>query len=158
MLVHETDALITYLPRTPLLRPVEVAGEPVLEDGSPAVWFTFPGRWHDIGRFHRADGTFTGYYANILTPVNVEGDVWHTTDLFLDVFVTPTGSVHLLDVDELDAAERAGWVDVEDSRRARMEADRLMQEAVDGVWPPAVVRDWPLERAHSAGTPPRPPV
>ena len=68
------------------LREAEVA----LERGSDAVWFTFPGLWHDIGRFHRSDGTFTGIYANILTPPLIQPDgVWHTTDLFLDLWQKP---------------------------------------------------------------------
>ena len=38
------------------------------------VWTTYRGDvWHDVGRFHLADGTFTGYYANILTPVGIDG-------------------------------------------------------------------------------------
>ncbi|HZD03265.1 MAG TPA: hypothetical protein VE173_00055, partial [Longimicrobiales bacterium] len=40
--------------------PVRVDGEVVLETGSEVVWFTFPGAWHDIGRFHTADGVFRG--------------------------------------------------------------------------------------------------
>lgn len=126
-----------------------VAGQPVLEADSPAVWLTFPGRWHDIGRFHRPDGTFTGYYANVLTPVRIEGDVWETTDLFLDLFVTPAGEVHLLDVEELAEAERAGWVGPELAGRARAEAERLAGAARDGTWPPPVAREWTLERART---------
>lgn len=129
-----------------------VAGQPVLEADSPAVWFTFPGQWHDIGRFHRPDGTFTGYYANILTPVSIERDVWETTDLCLDIFVTPAGAIHLLDVDELKEAERAGWIGAELGERARAEADRLVRLARDGDWPPAVARDWTLDRARAAAT------
>jgi predicted RNA-binding protein associated with RNAse of E/G family len=142
-----------------LPRPVLVAGAPVLEPGSPAVWFTFPGDWHDIGRFHLPDGTFTGYYANILTPVRIEDDLWQTTDLFLDIFVTPAGAIHPLDQDELDSAERAGWVSRSHAARARREAGRLIRAARAGAWPPPVVRSWTLERARlAAGTPVPPPV
>lgn len=150
---------MTFLESAEIPRPVIVAGVPVLEHGSPAIWFTFPGRWHDVGRFHRPDGAFTGFYANILTPVRLDGDDWHTTDLFLDIFVTPAGDVHVLDRDEMDAAERAGWVSVAVARRARSEADRLAGAALAGTWPPPVVRRWTLERARqAAGTPPAPPV
>ncbi|NIP82533.1 MAG: DUF402 domain-containing protein, partial [Gemmatimonadetes bacterium] len=70
----------------------------VLDTGAPAVWFTFPGAWHDIGRFHTRSGTYTGAYANILTPVQfLDERTWETTDLFLDVFVGLDGTVHLLD-------------------------------------------------------------
>lgn len=143
-----------------MARPVLVDGIPVLESGSPVIWFTFPGLWHDIGRFHRPDGEFTGLYANVLTPVRIEGDAWYTTDLFLDVFITPSGGVRLLDADELEAAERAGAIDPHLARQARAEADRLVRAASAGNWPPAVVREWTLERARAAaaGTPGGAPV
>jgi uncharacterized protein len=136
---------------------VEVAGRPVLEAGSPVIWFTFPGRWHDVGRFHRPDGAFTGYYANVLTPVRIRGDLWETTDLFLDVFLTPTDAIHLLDADELAEAERARWIEPGLVARARTEAESLMRAARAGRWPPAVVREWTLERVRSiaGGTPTR---
>jgi uncharacterized protein len=151
-LVHETGALVTFLGHATLPDPVTVAGNVVLDSGSPVVWFTFPGEWHDIGRFHRPDGTFTGFYVNVLTPVRIEGDRWDTTDLFLDLFITPAGAVHRLDRDELDAAVRAGWVDDALARRARSEADRLARAALGGSWPPPVVREWTLARARQAAT------
>jgi predicted RNA-binding protein associated with RNAse of E/G family len=149
-LVHEGQALVTYLPTAGVPRPVVVDGRTVLEADSPVVWLTFPGEWHDIGRFHGPDGLFTGYYANILTPVHVDGDVWDTTDLFLDLFVSPSGQVHLLDEDELAEAERLGWVDAGLARRARAEADRLARAARDGAWPPPVARSWTLDRARAS--------
>ncbi len=135
-------------------RPTVVNGQTVLEAASPVVWLTFPGRAHDIGRFHTPDGRFTGYYANILTPVAVErraaGDVWRTTDLFLDVFLTPGGEAFVLDRDELEEAIAAGWVDAETARRAEREAATLVRSAREGSWPPAVAREWTLERARRA--------
>lgn len=145
---------------TTVPRPLTVAGSTVLAPGSPAVWFTFPGTWHDIGRFHRPDGTFTGLYANVLTPVRIEGDRWHTTDLCLDLFITPAGEIHVLDRDELDRAEAAGWIGPALADRARSEVERLLEGARAGTWPPAVVGEWPLERARRAamGTPGTPSV
>jgi predicted RNA-binding protein associated with RNAse of E/G family len=159
-LVHETGALVTYVPAATIRRPTLVAGAAVLEPGSPAVWFTFPDAWHDIGRFHRPDGTFTGLYANVLTPVRMDGDAWSTTDLFLDVFITPAGAVHVLDRDELEDAEARGWIDPALAGHARAEAARLVRAVRQGAWPPAVVHAWTLERARRAaqGTPPSPPV
>ncbi|MFO7894856.1 MAG: DUF402 domain-containing protein [Longimicrobiales bacterium] len=153
------------MPAAGVTRPVVVAGRTVLEPGSPVVWFTFPGAHHDIGRFHTADGAFTGYYANILTPVQRDadppppgtpaigtvdpdrrGDVWLTTDLFLDVFVDPGTGIHVLDRDELDRAVARGWIDEPTARTAELEANRLVESARIGEWPPPVVDAWPLER------------
>ncbi|MEJ2216776.1 MAG: DUF402 domain-containing protein [Gemmatimonadota bacterium] len=147
-LVHRSpDVVVTLLQETPMSSPLRVAGRTVLEDGAPVVWFTFPGAWHDIGRFHTPDGRFTGCYANILTPVRFLGpDEWETTDLYLDVFVDPDGDVSLLDSDELDAGLRQGAIEAGLATAAHREADRLVQLARAGHWPPPIVETWTLER------------
>jgi predicted RNA-binding protein associated with RNAse of E/G family len=132
---------------------MRIGGEIALEDGSDVVWFTFPGKWHDIGRFHLADGTFTGVYANVLTPVDIEGSKWLTTDLYLDVWVANDGSALLLDEDEFDEAVGRELLDTPTAARARKEADTIMAAAAGGAWPPAVVREWTRERALEAVEP-----
>ncbi|MFN2327132.1 MAG: DUF402 domain-containing protein [Gemmatimonadales bacterium] len=156
-LVHETGSvLVTYMAEAGVPRPVTVDDRVVLEARSPAVWFTFPAAHHDIGRFHTPAGELTGYYANILTPVAIrpgEGgppDQWHTTDLFLDLFMTPAGRIHVLDRDELRDAVARGWVNDRTAAAAEREVNRLARLARQGAWPPAVVDEWPLERARSA--------
>jgi predicted RNA-binding protein associated with RNAse of E/G family len=114
------------------------------------VWFTYPGRWHDIGRFHRADGSFTGYYANVLTPVLMTGDRWETTDLCLDVWLGADGRVELLDEEEFAEAVERGWMDAPTARAARHEAEALAEAARAGAWPPPEVRAWDLARARAA--------
>lgn len=151
--------LVTYLPRAGVPRPVRVAGTVVLESDSPAVWFTFPGAHHDIGRFHTPGGDLTGYYANMLTPVEIlprrgvgtdAVDEWRTTDLFADLFVTPGGDVHELDLDELEEAVERGWIEPATAAGARRELDRLARRARAGAWPPSVVEEWTLDRARRA--------
>jgi predicted RNA-binding protein associated with RNAse of E/G family len=151
-LVHRApDVVVTLLEQTPMPRPLRVGGRTVLEDGAPVVWFTFPGAWHDIGRFHTPDGRFTGCYANILTPVRfLAPNEWETTDLFLDVFLDPGRTAFLLDDDELEAGRRVGAIDAHLAVAARREADRLIQLARMGHWPPPVVQAWTLERARAS--------
>lgn len=149
-LVHDAgDVVVTYLAHAELKKPVMAGGRVVLEPGAPVVWFTYRGEvWHDVGRFHRADGTFTGLYANVLTPVRMDGAEWETTDLFLDVWMDADGSVEILDRDEFDAAVQAGWVDADTAARALAEAERLAAAARAGAWPPPHVREWTLERVR----------
>lgn len=149
-LVHDgIEYVVTCLPHAALAKPVTVDGRVVLEPGAPVVWFTYRGDvWHDVGRFHLADGTFTGLYANVLTPVLLDGAEWHTTDLFLDVWMGADGRVEILDRDEFDAAVDAGWVDANTAVRALAEAERLAADARAGAWPPAHVREWTLERVR----------
>ena len=150
-LVHRTaGCIVTVLEHATIEEPVIVRDAIVLERGAPVVWFTFPGAWHDIGRFHTCRGDFTGFYANILTPVRfVSPKEWETTDLFLDVWLDARGT-SLLDEDELEAAVRNGAVSAGDAIRARAEAAALLDGAAAGTWPPAICRRWTLERATSA--------
>ncbi len=149
LIYEEEDVRVTYAHDLSFESPIRIAGAIVLETGSEVIWFTFPGAWHDIGIFHRADGSFTGTYANILTPcVFEEGGVWRTTDLFLDLWIDPTGDLLTLDEDELQEAEENGWVDPDTARRAREEVSTLSAQAAAGLWPPEVVGKWTLARAR----------
>ena len=149
VLESSARGIVTFQPRTPIDAPLAAAGSTILEPGSPAIWFTFPGAWHDIGLFHLADGTFTGMYANVLTPVEfLDGRSWATTDLCLDIWVPRRGTARLLDEVELADAEAGGLVETGMAARARQEAAKLLQELAAGRWPPSLVRDWPLERCR----------
>ncbi len=153
-LVERTGStIITFMERTPLARTLRVRRRIALENGSPVVWFTFPGCWHDIGLFHRADGRYTGTYANILTPVRLlDATTWSTTDLFLDVWVDLSGEASILDEDEFRHAIQRGWLEPGLAARARAEAELLLRAARAGEWPPPVVRDWTLDRVRSIPT------
>ncbi|MEJ2541013.1 MAG: DUF402 domain-containing protein [Gemmatimonadota bacterium] len=155
LVLDAPEVKVTFQPDTPIREPVIIDGRTVLEPGSPVVWFTFPGVWHDIGRFHTTDGAFTGVYANVLTPCRLHGPGdtpplrWHTTDLFLDVWLEPGGTPRLLDEADLQEALARGEVTVSTARRARREARRLLRGAAAGTWPPQVVRSWTLDRARN---------
>jgi len=151
LLLDSPEVKITLAEAVPFDPPIRIHGDVALEAGSDAVWFTFPGLWHDIGRFHRADGAFTGIYANILTPPVIQPDgIWYTTDLFLDVWVDPEGELSVLDEDELREAEAKGWVTEQQALRAREEVVRISKDHEAGLWPPPVVDEWTLERARQS--------
>ena len=148
VLESRPDAVVTFQPRTPIHEPIVADGMTILEPGSPVIWFTFPGKWHDIGLFHRTNGALTGLYANILTPVAfVDERSWTTTDLCLDVWVPRWGPVALMDGDELDEAERSGRIQRESADRARTEARTLIHAQRAGKWPPPEISEWSLARA-----------
>jgi len=147
--------LVTFMERTPLPAAVVVDGAIVLEEGSPVIWFTFPGRWHDVGLFHTPAGEFTGTYANVLTPIRfLDERTWETTDLFLDVWVDPGGRAWLLDGDQLEEALAAGSISETLAAEARAEAGRILESIAAGDWPPAPVPDWSLARARARLTDP----
>lgn len=149
LLEQTSEYLITFLEHAILPGPVRVGNQTILEPDAPVIWFTYPGRWYDIGSFHLADGTFTGIYTNILTPVQIRGREWSTTDLCLDIWTGIDRSVELLDLDEFDEAVSEGWLEEPLADRARTEANRLLHLARQGEWPPQHVQEWGLERARA---------
>jgi predicted RNA-binding protein associated with RNAse of E/G family len=158
LLERTADCVVTFMPATPLKSPVMVRDRIVLEDSSAAIWFTFRDAWHDIGLFHMRDGTFTGTYANAITPVrSLDSDSWETTDLFLDFWLGADGVSALLDEDEFDDALSRNLLDAETAARAVSEMMSIVRATALGEWPPAIVRQWDLGRAimhETRGTPP----
>ena len=149
LILERDDVIVTVTDPLSLSEPIIVEGELILESGSQAVWFTFPGAWHDVGRFYRADHSFVGFYANVLTPPTINGRVWHTTDLFLDVWVQDDSPARILDEDELEEALEHGHIDLHTADRARKEATRLIELSKAGNWPPDIVREMTLARILS---------
>ena len=131
-------------------RGVRAGTEVILEAGAPIVWFVFPGAWHNVGRFHLADGTFTGWYTNLCTPVQLGAGRWAGTDLFLDLWQPATGSPPLwLDEDEFRRAVASAVLDDALAARALEERDAIAARLPRGAWPPFVTRELDLGRART---------
>lgn len=128
--------------------PMRVGGAVVLEPGSPIVWYVFPEAWHDVGRFHLADGTFTGWYTNLTTPIEMNGDQWSARDLCLDLWTPAHGPSVWLDEDEFEAAVRAKQIDAATRRRALNERAMIDLQVSSGNWPPPIARDIDLAQVR----------
>ncbi len=148
LIEREAGADITLSTDLAIESPAIIKGETILEEKSNIIWFTFPNTWHDIGLFHRADGTFTGIYANIITPLRyLSPSVWETTDLFLDVWISTEGESVLLDEDEFRQAKKNNWISSEIASAATKEANVLVDGYRNGTWPPPFIFEWKLDRA-----------
>jgi len=129
--------------------PLAVRGANVLERGAPIVWFIFPEKWYDVGRFHLADGSFTGWDTNLTTPVEMTQVDWSAGDLFLDLWTPLNGPSVWLDEDEFEAAFKAKRLDAATRRRALNERAIIDLQVASGDWPPPVTRDIDLTQARS---------
>jgi predicted RNA-binding protein associated with RNAse of E/G family len=139
----ETIVLATELSPS---KPVDYFGEIVMGVGYWAVWFLFKGRPFDVGRVYRPDGTWTGYYVDILEPVQWKGSDPNTLepiiDLFLDLWVAPDGKYMILDEDEFEEAISLGHLTSEQIDHARSVLRELIEATERKEFPPAVVREF----------------
>lgn len=112
------------------------------------VWFLYKGQPWDIARFYRPDGTWTGYYVDVLETVRWEGanpaTLQPLVDLFLDVWIAPDGSTLVLDEDEFQAAISGGVVTASQQEHARTVLSDLLARIQEGSFPPVDVRRFAL--------------
>jgi predicted RNA-binding protein associated with RNAse of E/G family len=149
LVLDRPDCKVTLHERPPLNTVLSLGDRVIFEPGAPIIWFVFPNAWHDLGRFHLKDGTFTGYYVNLITPPELQGHTWKMFDLCLDLWIDASGELQVLDQDEFDEAVDRLWIDVATARRARLELERVIAEVQAGRWPPQIVREHDLERVRA---------
>jgi len=113
------------------------------------VWFVFPNSWHDIGRFHLNDGTFTGWYTNLCKPVQFDGHTWIGNDLFLDLWQFATGDPVWLDEEEFDEAVQSKLIDKPLQKQILNQRALIDMQVKLGAWPPPVARDIDLAQAEA---------
>ncbi len=128
---------------------VIVGGDVILARGAPVVWYVFPETWHDVGRFHDADCNHTGWYTNLCTPIEIDGDDWRTRDLFLDLWQPVEGTPIWLDEDELADAAKKNIIDTYTLKRIENERALIDMQVKMGQWPPPITRDIDLAGALS---------
>lgn len=125
---------------------IRFGGELAIERGGSMIWYLFPGKWYDIGSFFLSTGTHTGWYTNFCTPVQIRGDRWSSTDLFLDHWIATSGMRIWLDEDEYSDAIRDNLISPEEKyqlEKGREEVTR--QLAIE--WPPQDVQRLSLAEA-----------
>ncbi len=147
-LLEATEHLIVVAHDLAPSRPLHYGGVPVLAAGYGAVWFLFKDQPFDVGRIYRPDGTWTGYYVDVLEPVRWQDADPHTldplVDLFLDLWIAPDGGHLVLDEDEFAAAVRLGHLTPAQAAHARAVLDALVAATARGDFPPEVVRTYAL--------------
>jgi uncharacterized protein len=146
-LLHEDDERIVMTQTVHPDRPVIRGGHEVLVDGSPIVWFLFKQMPYDVGRFHTPAGEVTGLYVDVTEPVHWTGsdaDTLQTVvDLFLDLWIPPSGEAVVLDEDELEDAFTSGAISGEQRDRARLACATVLSGIAAGTFPPDIVTGWP---------------
>jgi predicted RNA-binding protein associated with RNAse of E/G family len=144
LLLDRSDVSVLRLQHT---RDLKQGDEIILPAGGFSLWFVFPDQWYDVGRFHRADASVTGWYTNLCTPVVKSRDDWSSTDLFLDLWQPASGGHRWLDEDELDDAVARNLLDVAQQEHVRLEREKLEALLAANAGPPALCRSFSIPPA-----------
>jgi predicted RNA-binding protein associated with RNAse of E/G family len=93
----------------------------VFRKGDRMVEWFYADRWYNIFAVHDVtDDHLKGWYCDITFPASISDTEVSWRDLALDVWVTPTGDLQVVDEDEFDALQidaetrSAGWQAVAD--------------------------------------------
>ena len=141
LLYEDENVIVTSQQITPS-SPIIMNGETVLGDNFTAVWFVFTGVWYDIGKIYNLKNEWTGYYCDIMMPVNRECGMFEIVDLFLDVWVSPDHTYEILDEDEFQVAVINGDISKELAAAARETLSELILTIEAGHFPPAFVDNY----------------
>lgn len=127
-------------------KPLYYGGHPVIESGYTVVWFLFQRESYDVGCFYRPDGTWTGYYVDILEPVHWRGSrsprIAPLVDLALDIWIPPDGSYQVLDEDEFASFVRSDDLTSSQAIHARTTLTSVVSLVETGDFPPSIVTDF----------------
>jgi hypothetical protein len=74
------------------------------ETGDRFVEHYYSNRWFNIFAIANKNGVHKGWYCNITEPARISTDTIVQVDLYLDVWINPTGETLLLDEDEFESA------------------------------------------------------
>ena len=103
-------------------------------------------RWYNVMLLEKPNGKgLEGFYCNVTTPTEYDGENVHYVDLDLDLRVSAQGKIEVLDEDEfLDNSKRMGYSpDV--IKHARNALDELVRLAAAAEGPFAVLAKTPSE-------------
>nr|WP_048055208.1 DUF402 domain-containing protein [Pyrococcus sp. NA2] len=122
-----------------MLVPLKVNGIEVIKNGYTMLYFAFVGKDYDILKVYDEKGNFRGFYVDVLDYTRRSGDTIEMLDLFLDIFIFPSGEAFLLDEDELEMALNYGLISREKFLKAYRTAERILNEIRRGKFPPGIV-------------------
>ncbi len=132
------DTVIAKTKFRGMKRPLIVDGEEVIKNGYTMLYFAFIGKNYDILKIY--DGReFKGIYVDVLKYTRRYGNTIEMLDLFLDIFISPSGKWYILDEDELQKALDEGLIDTDTYNFAYREAREIIENIKLGKFPPEIV-------------------
>lgn len=94
----------------------------------------------DLLLFQDEDERVLGYYSDIGTPLTRTPHGYRMTDWFLDIWLSPDGTLFELDEDEFEDALSKNLLTASEARIARETFQRLIDEVKAGIYPTAYLK------------------
>ena len=101
--------------------------------------YCFFGEYFDILLWYDTQGKLIGFYSDIATPLQKTATGYSMTDLFLDLWISPSGELTELDWDEFAEACEQGLLDAQTIEHAQTTMQRIVAEAATGHFPFAYI-------------------
>ncbi|NOX64175.1 MAG: DUF402 domain-containing protein [Chloroflexi bacterium] len=122
------------------------------DDGWVWVRFWLPDHDAVLDKVFDADLQFVGAHIDVTTPITLEGNAWVTTDLWLDIWLTPDGRVIVLQEEEFEKALSEGYIASEDASWAEQQVREITRRIAARSFPP----QWIAQYAPSPPPPSQP--
>lgn len=90
--------------------------------------------------FQDAQEEVLGYYSDIGTPLTRTPTGYQMTDWFLDIWLSPDGTLYELDEDEFEDALSRNLLTASEADTARKTFERLIKEVKEGIYPGAYLK------------------
>ena len=97
--------------------------------------YNFYGECFSIVEYRDETNKVLGYYCDIVTPLQRNGDEYFLTDLILDLWITLDHHYQELDGDEFTNAIAEGLISAEIQAQAIRTMDKLINEIANGWFP-----------------------
>lgn len=96
------------------------------------VKYLFFRKWFSVMQLLDREGAHLGYYVDIDTPIHKVRGEFYLTDMFLDLWVSPDGTLIELDRDEFEQGFRSGLITRYQYRKANLVVEMLKGNIANG--------------------------
>jgi GrpB-like predicted nucleotidyltransferase (UPF0157 family)/protein associated with RNAse G/E len=140
-LIFKSERVIVGKSQVSSAHSIRFEGRTVLKAGFPITYFELMGKWFSVLKVRNLQGELMGYYCDIVAPPRLlEDGTVEVTDLFLDLWVSPSLRYRVLDEEELEEALKKGWITGEQCKAAKRELQKLVRMVEHGRFPPQSIR------------------
>ena len=115
--------------------------------GSGDIWYRF-WLWRDdqiVEKYFDATGQLLGTQMDVCMPMVIGEREWTTSDLLLDIWISPDGRVTVRNETAFEAAVADGSLSMDEARWAEEHVRRLTAAIAQRRFPPPLVRNWQVD-------------